>query len=308
MSLHAALINALLIQAALQRMYDDYKPSNAEWMDLLSIANTYGLKRVHRRALAEIEDIDVNIDPVEQVLLAKKLNVKKWLVPAFVTLCTRTEPIKGTEVDKLGINTFVTLVTARESISRDLFTMKLEDRALLVNDKLRCCGYSPTQLHDGDNGAKICPGCQQIVIPGPGIQPAFTNDNRRCCGYQPSRWMELGNGAWLCSGCQDIVLPQLFSSNLQCCKMPFIDSSRFSQGDNGAYLCAECEKIAIPGPGGADFDNRHLRCCYNPPSKWISQPDGSQICPSCKGITLPCSLTFQERTLALVKRVFDLED
>ena len=51
-------------------MYDDYKPSTAEWMDLLSIANTYGLKRVYRRAVAKIEDIDVTDDPVNRVLLA----------------------------------------------------------------------------------------------------------------------------------------------------------------------------------------------------------------------------------------------
>jgi hypothetical protein len=55
--MYAAQINApqALIEA---RMYDDYKPSNAEWMDLLSIANTYGLRRVDRRAVAEIPPIE----------------------------------------------------------------------------------------------------------------------------------------------------------------------------------------------------------------------------------------------------------
>ena len=56
-------------------MYIDYKPSTAEWMDLLSIANTYGLKRVYRRAVAKIEDIDVTDDPVNRVLLAKGLTL-----------------------------------------------------------------------------------------------------------------------------------------------------------------------------------------------------------------------------------------
>jgi hypothetical protein len=159
-------------------MYDDYKPSTAEWMDLLSIANTYGLTRVYRRAVAEIEDIDVTDDPVKRVLVAKELNINKWLAPAYVALCTRTDPIKASEAEKLGIYTFVTLVTARESIYRDGFQPTMKDRALSVTPNLRCCGHTPSQLHDGANGAKTCPTCQQIVIPGPGIQPFFTNDNR----------------------------------------------------------------------------------------------------------------------------------
>ena len=97
-------------------MYDDYKSSTAEWMDLLSIANTYELKRVYHHAVAQIEDIGVTDDPVKRVLLVKQLNIKKWLAPAYVALCTRTEPIKASEAEKLGIYTFVTLVAARESL------------------------------------------------------------------------------------------------------------------------------------------------------------------------------------------------
>ena len=56
------------------RMYDDYKPSTAEWMDLLSIANTYG---VCSGAIAQIEDIDVIDSPVKRLFLDKQLNIKK---------------------------------------------------------------------------------------------------------------------------------------------------------------------------------------------------------------------------------------
>ncbi|KAM6491927.1 hypothetical protein JOM56_012565 [Amanita muscaria] len=38
-------------------MYDDYKPSTTEWMDLLAIANTYGFTKVYRRAVYEIDDL-----------------------------------------------------------------------------------------------------------------------------------------------------------------------------------------------------------------------------------------------------------
>ena len=122
-------------------MYDDYKPSTAEWMDLLSIANAYGLKRVYRRAVAEIEDIDVTDDPVKRVLVAKKLNIKKWLAPAYAALCTRTDPIKASEAEELGIYTFVSLVTARESIYRDSFQWTMK------------------------NCSQICPKCKGITLP-----------------------------------------------------------------------------------------------------------------------------------------------
>ena len=288
-------------------MYDDYKPSTTEWMDLLSIANTYGLKRVYRRAVAEIEDIDVTIDPVERLLLAKRLNIKKWLAPAYVALCARAEPIRASEAEKLGIYTFVALVTARESLYRDTLQSKMEDRTSSVTPNLRCCGFMPSQLQDGANGAKTCPSCQQIVIPGPGAQPAFTNNNRRCCNYYPNSWTAQPNGSRTCPSCGGIVLPAVVTANLRCCGyMP----SQFIDGTNGAKTCPSCLQIVIPGPGEAGVTNDNRRCCNNPPASWKSQLDGSQVCPSCKGTVLPCtgSLSDHERALVHVKRVFDLED
>ena len=288
-------------------MYDDYKPSTAEWMDLLSIANAYGLKRVYRRAVAEIEDIDVTDDPVTRVLVAKKFNIKKWLAPAYAALCTRTDPIKAAEAEELGIYTFVTLVTARESLYRDSFQWTMKNCASSVTPNLRCCGHTPSQLHNGLNGAKICPTCQQIVIPGPGIQPAFTNNNRRCCNCEPSQWQTGTDGGRTCPNCGGIVLPAVVTANLHCCGNK---PNQLTDSANGAKMCPSCRQIVIPGPGEADFANNNRRCCKKAPSLWISQQDGSQICPKCKGITLPCRppLSAHERALVHVKRAFDLED
>ena len=290
------------------RMYDDYKPSTAEWMDLLSIANVYGLDRVYRRAVAEIEDIDVTDDPIKRLLIAKQLNIKKWLAPAYVALCTRTDPIKVSEAEKLGMYTFVTLMTAREAIYRESSSQStiMKERTSSVNGNLRCCGNTPSQLHDSANGAKMCPTCQQIVIPGPGIQPAFTNNNRQCCGYVPSQWIAVQDGSWVCRSCRGIVLPAVVGTGLTCCgRRPH----EFTDDTNGAKKCPSCQQVVIPGPGQDSFTNNNRRCCNNQPSSWISQPDGSQICPSCKGVVLPAYyLSIHERALAHVKRIFDLED
>ena len=286
-------------------MYEDYNPTTAEWIDLLSIANAYGLKRVYSHAVAQIEDIDVTYDPVSRVLVAKKLNIKKWLAPAYVALCTRTEPIKASEAEMLGIYTFVTLVAARESLYRD--SQLTNNRAWSVTPNLRCCGHAPAQLHDGDNGSKMCPTCQKMVIPGPGIQPAFTNNNRRCCNQQPSQWKLGIDGSRTCANCHGIVLPAVVTANLKCCGHT---PNQFADDTYGAKICPSCRKIVIPGPDKeAYFTNDNRRCCNNPPSLWKTQPDGCQVCPTCKGTALPSApLSDHERALAHVRRVFDLED
>ena len=294
------LINAPLIRGYTSRMYEDYKPSTAEWIDLLSIAYTYGLERVYRHAIAQIEDIDVTDDPINRVLLAKKLNIKKWIAPAYVALCMRRDPINASEAEKLGIYTFVKLVTARESVYRDFQTYTFS-----ISRNLRCCGHAPSQLHDGANGAKMCPTCQQMVIPGSHLQPGFTNSNRRCCGTQPSQWVQRTNGSWTCPSCSEIVIPAKFSASFTCCG---IRPYQLADGTNGAKLCSYCLQIVIPGSGKADFTNNNRRCCNKPPSLWISQSDGSQICPSCRCIVSPCRISDYERALVHVKRIFDLED
>ncbi|KAF8345371.1 hypothetical protein F5887DRAFT_917358 [Amanita rubescens] len=131
-------------------MYDDYKPSTTEWMDLLAIANTYGFTKVYRRAVYEIDDLDGAIDPIERILLAKRLKVNRWLAPAYAALCSRTDPITASEAEKLGMYTFVALVAARESFYRDNSPLNTstEDPVSLVTSNLRCCGYSPAQLTD----------------------------------------------------------------------------------------------------------------------------------------------------------------
>ena len=301
---YADLINAPLIRSYTSSMYDDYKPSTAEWMDLLSIANAYEMMRVYHHVIARVEDID---DPISRVLLAKKLNIKRWLAPAYVALCTRTDPINASEAEKLGFDSFVTLVTARESVYRDFQrSMNAYNLTLSISRNLRCCGNELSQLHDGANGAKMCPTCQQMVIPGPVLQPAFTNNNRRCCNQQPSQWKLGINGSRFCPSCSGIVLPAVVTANLKCCgnsPYQFIDCS------NGAKICPSCRQIVIPGPGEAQFTNNNRRCCDNRPLMWSSHPDGSQTCPTCKGIVLPCGrISEYERALVLVKRIFDLED
>ncbi|KAG5641642.1 hypothetical protein DXG03_004550 [Asterophora parasitica] len=192
-------------------MYDDYKPSTTEWMDLLSIANTYGFTKVYRRAVSEIDDLEAAIDPVERILLAKRLKVNRWLSPAYAALCLRTDPITASEAEKLGMYTFVALVAARESFYRETSAPNTSTKNLvsLVTPNLRCCGHAPAMLTVSTSGGRNCPSCCQEVIRAPTSQAATNNNNRRCCNYQPYQWQAQPDGSQRCPNCKGTVVPAL---------------------------------------------------------------------------------------------------
>ncbi|KAF8621445.1 hypothetical protein AX15_007799 [Amanita polypyramis BW_CC] len=190
-------------------MYDDYKPSTNEWMDLLAIASTYGFTKVYRRAAYEIDDLDDSIDPIERILLAKRLKVNRWLAPAYAALCLRTDPITASEAEKLGMYTFVALVAARESFYRDNSSLNTsaENPVSLVTPNLRCCGYTPAQLTVSPTGGRNCPNCGLEVIRAPTSKVVTNNSNRRCCNYQPHQWQKQPDGSQRCPNCNGIVVP-----------------------------------------------------------------------------------------------------
>ena len=200
-------------QTSASRMYDDYKPSTTEWMDLLSIANTYGFTKVYRRAISEIDDLDGAIDPVEQILLAKRLKVNRWLAPAYAALCSRTDPITASEAEKLGMYTFVALVAARESFYRDKpLNTSPTDPVSLVSPNLTCCDYyTIAQLTVSATGGRNCPSCCQEVIRGPTSKVVTNNLNMRCCSYQPHQWQNQPDGSRRCPSCLGTTVPAPFT-------------------------------------------------------------------------------------------------
>ena len=187
-------------------MYDDYKPSSTEWMDLLSIANTYGFTKVYHRAVQEVDDLDGAIGPIERILLAKHLKVNRWLAPGYTALCMRTDPISTSEAEKLGVYTFIALLAARESFYRDSPLNTNPVPLLALN--LRCCGYSPPQFTMNDTGGRNCPNCGLEVIRAPTSKKVATNANIRCCtNYTQAYWQEQPDGSWSCSVCKGTTVP-----------------------------------------------------------------------------------------------------
>ena len=64
----------------------------------------------------------------------------------------------------------------------------------------------PFGIASDPKGAKLCPDCLQIVIPGPG-GAGFINNNRRCCDNSPSLWKSQPDRSQVCPNCKGIALP-----------------------------------------------------------------------------------------------------
>lgn len=93
-----------------------------EWVRLLSIATRYGMERIRTRALHELEYLPP-LDPIQKITLARKHDVREWLLPSYVALCLRRQPLNVLEAVELGLETMVLIAMGRESV-RDPDTLK----------------------------------------------------------------------------------------------------------------------------------------------------------------------------------------
>ncbi|KAG8905654.1 hypothetical protein FRB99_008495 [Tulasnella sp. 403] len=89
----------------------------AEWRAALYPATVYEFNRV-RDYIISLIDLEQDVDPVERIELANKCRVWKWLHPAYITLCTRIEPISIEEGARLGLSVSVALCHVREQCLR----------------------------------------------------------------------------------------------------------------------------------------------------------------------------------------------
>ncbi|KAF5392801.1 hypothetical protein D9757_000925 [Collybiopsis confluens] len=113
-----------------QGMYRDHKMVPvSEWMDLLAAASVLKFDRVLEHAIAAIDSAISHVsetstesvcpDAVDMIILAERFGVRKWLRPAYISLCKREEPLSLEEAEKIGsIEKVVKLTRAREEFLR----------------------------------------------------------------------------------------------------------------------------------------------------------------------------------------------
>ncbi|KAJ7595014.1 hypothetical protein C8J56DRAFT_454550 [Mycena floridula] len=94
--------------------YDHLTPIN-KWINLLSISTRFDFERSRNRAIQEIGS-SWGLDPIEQIDLAEKYEVRQWLRPAYAALCQRANPLELSEAMKLGYERTVLIARAREAV------------------------------------------------------------------------------------------------------------------------------------------------------------------------------------------------
>lgn len=72
------------------------------WTLLLSICTRYDLDEVRGQAIQEISSLVPPVDPIRLVELALHHDVGRWLEGAYVSLCTRTQPLTPPEATRVG--------------------------------------------------------------------------------------------------------------------------------------------------------------------------------------------------------------
>ena len=100
-------------------MHNDYAPSMADWISLLSISTRLIFEKVRERAIREITARLDQVDPFELIGLAVKYDVEEWLKHAYRRIVTRNDLITYQEALKIPFSMAVMLMRAREQYWKD---------------------------------------------------------------------------------------------------------------------------------------------------------------------------------------------
>ncbi|KAJ8088625.1 hypothetical protein PM082_013868 [Marasmius tenuissimus] len=102
-----------------------------EYKDLFSIATLYECSEAGQKAILGIESY--NPIAVEKIVLAERHNVDRWLMPAYIQLCKRDNPLTRDEAWDIGLDKTIMIAAAREKIrfSGELSTNFFEESRVL---------------------------------------------------------------------------------------------------------------------------------------------------------------------------------
>lgn len=83
-----------------------------EWTSVLKLATMWQFGELRQEALDELSQIDIG--PVDRLVLAKTYKVEKWLVDGYVELVQRDDVLSSEEKTKLGYETSLRIYEKRE--------------------------------------------------------------------------------------------------------------------------------------------------------------------------------------------------
>ena len=102
------------------------------WIAILTISTRYHMRDVRAHSIDRINNFVPRIDPIRQVVLARKCDVPEWLSGAYTILCLRNEPISVEEGMELGLKTLIQLFMIRDTSIRNRLGSTMYDAATEV--------------------------------------------------------------------------------------------------------------------------------------------------------------------------------
>ncbi|EIN09071.1 hypothetical protein PUNSTDRAFT_134244 [Punctularia strigosozonata HHB-11173 SS5] len=89
--------------------------SSAEWISVLHLAHFFQLESVKTLA---IKQLDATACAVDKIICAMKYGVERWLPATYVDACASPDPPTREEADRLGMDTYWRIMTARDKARR----------------------------------------------------------------------------------------------------------------------------------------------------------------------------------------------
>ncbi|KAF5387246.1 hypothetical protein D9757_006856 [Collybiopsis confluens] len=87
------------------------------WTTILKVANVLNFKDIRKLAIQRLDRI---APPVDRIVLSRKYDVQRWVVPAFKELCTSIEPLTNEEGRKLGVEGLMVLTRMKQELQNNL--------------------------------------------------------------------------------------------------------------------------------------------------------------------------------------------
>lgn len=124
-----------------RHMDDSLKLSMASWSEALHLSTMWRFDKARQYCIDQINKNCRNQDLVQRVRLALMCDVDEWLVPAYMRLCVRPEPITAREMNLLGPDRVAALCAIRELIrSKTLCRGPLGGGLSMLGNLVPCTG------------------------------------------------------------------------------------------------------------------------------------------------------------------------
>jgi hypothetical protein len=114
----SAVNGVCLTDRNIPRRFGEYEAKTKDdWKCLLTFANNFSMRVIRDLCIEKLEPM---VSGVEKVALAKECGILEWLLPAYMDLCQRMEPLTLEEGKILGVEAMVKIGELRHETQEKL--------------------------------------------------------------------------------------------------------------------------------------------------------------------------------------------